>query len=88
MTEASPALEAFIDESIRKSRESGYDPTVSISMRKDHGTVSAIRKLVTSGDIQSGFKRMSDLGLLDLTIEAAVLRFPDAFSPPVIEAAR
>jgi hypothetical protein len=85
--EASLALEAFIDEGIRLCRKSGYPPTVFEGMRKRHRTLGAITRLVVSGDIQSGFTRMKGLGLLEWTIEAAVVRFPDEFSKEVREAA-
>ena len=84
---ASVGLEAFIDELIRLSAKSGYHPTVFIGMRARHGTVPAISRLVTSGEIQSGFRRLQQLGLLDWTIEAAVTKFPDEFSREVQEAA-
>jgi hypothetical protein len=77
---ASPALEAFIDETIRRGREKGYIPTVFIGMRQQLGTIPAISKLVQSGDLQSGFKRLHKLNLLDWTIEAAVEKFPDEFT--------
>ena len=83
----SAGLEAFIDESIRISSEHGYHPSAFIGMRSRHGTVSAIDRLVRSGDIQSGFKRLEALGLLEWTVEEAVLRFPDEFSRGVREAA-
>jgi hypothetical protein len=85
---ASAALEAFIDESIRLSHENNYHPTAFKGMRTRYGTVAAIERLVISGDIQSGFVRMRQLGLLDWTIEAAVLKFPDEFSRGVREAAQ
>ena len=72
---ASTALEAFIDESIRVSVANGYTPTIFQRMRRG-GTVEAIERLVKSGDIQSGFKRLKQLGLLQWTIEAAILQFP------------
>jgi hypothetical protein len=84
---ATPALEAFIDETIRVSREHGYHPTVFIGMRARHGTIPAITQLVESGDIQTGFKRLKDLGLIDHTIEAAVIRFADEFSRQTRECA-
>ena len=37
-------------------------------------------KLVQSGEMQSGFKRLRQLGLLDWTIEAAVIKFAAEFS--------
>lgn len=82
-----PALDAFIDETIRLSAERGYHPTTFIGMRQRYGTVVAISRLVVSGDIQSGFGRLFELGLLDWTIEAAVTKFPDEFSREVVDAA-
>jgi hypothetical protein len=80
-------LEAFIDETIKVSREHGYHPTVFIGMRARQGTIPAITQLVESGDLQSGFKRLEALGLVDHTIEAAVLRFPREFSERARECA-
>ena len=77
---ASPELEAFIDESIKLSKERGYNPTVFVGMRHQYGTVDAIERLVQSGDLQSGFRRLIQLSLLDWTIETAVTKFPTEFS--------
>jgi len=49
-------------------------------MRRDHGTLEAIERLVQSGDIQSGFKRLKQLDLLRWTVEAAILKFPSEFT--------
>lgn len=84
---ASPALEAFIDETIHLSRKNGYHPTAFIGMRQRLGTVKAISQLVAQSDIQSGFRRLKQLGLLDWTIEAAVVKFPDEFSSEELKAA-
>lgn len=83
----SAELEAFIDETIRISAQHHYHPTIFISMRRRHGTVEAINRLVVSGDVQSGFKRLKELGLLAYSIEAAVVRFPDEFPPTSHECA-
>ena len=77
---ANGALEAFIDETIKRSAQKGYHPTTFIGMRSRYGTVGAISRLVASGDIQSGFTKLKNLGLLDYTIEAAVMKFPDEFT--------
>ncbi len=84
---ASADLEAFVDEAIRLGAGRGYHPTVFIGMRNNHGTVSAISKLVQTGDIQSGFKKLNELGLRDWTIEAAVLKFSNEFSVDDIKCA-
>ena len=49
-------------------------------MRHQHGTIDAIERLVQSGEMQSGFKRLKQLGLLDWTIELAVIKFAAEFS--------
>ena len=81
------ALEAFIDKSIRQAVAHKYHPTTFIKMRRG-GTVAAISRLVQSGEIQSGFKRMKALGLLKWTIEEAVIQFPEQFSRDDLECAK
>ena len=83
----SKALEDFIDETIRRSRERGYHPTAFMEMRNRWGTKGAIERLVIAGDIQSGFKRLKGLNMLEWTIEAAVLNFPEAFTNREVRAA-
>ena len=73
-------LETFIEQSLIHSAAKGYVPTKFLQMRQHHGTVVAIKHLVVQPDIQTGFLRMRDLDLLDWTLEAAVLRFPEHFS--------
>jgi len=70
-------LEEFVNEGIRRAREKDYHPTTFLRMRDDYGTVSAIKRLVETGERQSGFQRLKQLGLLDWSLEAAVLRFPE-----------
>lgn len=70
-------LDEFIDETIRLSALKGYHPTTFMRMRADYGTVGAIRRLVENGDPQSGFKKLKRLNMLDWTLEAAVMKFPD-----------
>lgn len=80
MTRAGAELEAFVDEMLRRAHGKGYHPTAFIGMRGRRGTLEAISRLVRSGDMQSGFRRLKELGLLDWTIEAAVLKFPHEFA--------
>jgi hypothetical protein len=80
-------LEAFIDETIRRAQQRGYYPTVFQRMRAQYGTVSAIEKLVISGEVQSGFKRLQELGLLAWSIEASVIKFPEKFTNAANECA-
>lgn len=84
---ASVGLETFIEEAIKKAKAHGYTPTAFMAMRSQLGTVSAIEKLVQSGDVQSGFKRLEQLGLLEWSIEAAVAKFPIEFTRQARECA-
>ena len=81
-------LEMFIEKSLLQSRQRGYIPTKFMNMRAKWGTVEAINRLMVMGNIQSGFVRMKKLGLLHLSLEAAVLAFPDRFKRPIQDAAR
>jgi hypothetical protein len=51
-------------------------------MRRQHGAIEAIERLVQSGDIQSGFKRLQQMALLDWTIEAAVIKLRASLALP------
>ena len=77
---ASPELEAFIDEGLLETcKKHNYTPTAFIAMRNRLGTLGAIEQLVLSGDIQSGFKRLQSIRLLEWSIEAAVTSFQMSF---------
>jgi len=81
-------LEAFVDEGGRRSKAKGYHPNEFERMRARWTTKEAIRRLVVSGEIQSGFKRMKEVDLLDWSLEAAVLKFPGEFNREAREAAQ
>jgi metallophosphoesterase superfamily enzyme len=61
------------DAAIEECNVLRYDATAWIAMTHDLGAAEAPRRLVVSGDIQSGFPRLAREGRLDLTIEMAVL---------------
>jgi hypothetical protein len=85
----SDPLEAWVDESIERSRAKGYDPTEFISMRARHKTVPAMERLIRSGQIQSGLIRLKHLGMAEeWSIEAGILKFPDRFTPDARAAAK
>ena len=74
------ALEAFVDEGLGIASAAGYPAIIFRRMRREHGTVEAISKLVCSAEIQSGFLELKRHKLLDWSIEAIVLKFPERFS--------
>lgn len=73
-------LERFVDESLKQCVAHGYYPSVFLDMRENLGVREAIRRLVESSEVQSGFKKLQELGLLDWSLEAAVIHFPEGFS--------
>ena len=53
-----------------------------------HGAVGALSRLVVSPDLQQGFKALRDLGRLDMSFEAIVVRYPHLFQQDAIDAAQ
>jgi hypothetical protein len=80
LTRNANPLEAFVDESLRLFARRGYHPHQFNQMRETYGTVEAIERLVRSGEIQSGFKRLQALRMLDRSMEGTVQRFPERFT--------
>ena len=56
---------------IRRCRElpSQYNPTAWITMMHRYGAVAAAKRLLASGDMQSGFERLIREGHVELTVE-------------------
>jgi hypothetical protein len=81
-------LDQFVDELIRRAAAHRYFPTTFMRMRTQYGTVSAIRKLVETSKPQSGFRRLKQLGMLEWTLESAVLAYPHQFPATTIKFAR
>jgi hypothetical protein len=67
-----------------------YSPSGWIGMSRSLGAAEAARRLVVSGDIQTGFGRLVSAGHPELTIEWAILspRWEPLFSQQYREAAR
>lgn len=78
------------EQAISECRSLGYTPTVWISMLRQVGAAEAARRLLVSGDIQSGFSRLIRLGRPELTIEWAALdpRWERLFTEQHRDAAR
>jgi hypothetical protein len=88
MAQADP-LERWVDESIKRAVARGYHPTEFIKMRARHQTVSAMERLMQSGQIQSGLRRLKELGMeKEWSVEAGILKFPDRFTRQATEVAK
>ncbi len=71
----------------------GYTPSHFIKMWATDPSERTLARLVISGEIQSGFRRMVRTGLIDRSMEQGVIEFAPLFSPPnfprdVVDAAK
>lgn len=76
---------------VDECRRLKYVPTAWIAMMNGPGgATAAARRLLVSGDIQSGFERLIRMGRVDLTVEYAVLQpeWQDLFEDQHREAAK
>lgn len=64
-----------------------YIPTKFLARLKVQTLRQAIKELVQSGDIQSGFRRCKRMGILHCTLEAMILRHRDEFDEDTIQCA-
>ncbi|HET8660795.1 MAG TPA: hypothetical protein VFM55_17565 [Micromonosporaceae bacterium] len=82
------ACEATVD--VCRTLSPPYYPAVWIGMVAKLGAAEAARRLVISGEIQTGFERLVQAGRPELTIEWAILdmRWNPLFSEQHREAAR
>lgn len=88
MKQASPELEAFVKDLIRLSFERSYRPNIFIAMIERHQTLEAMKRLVRNGEVQSGFRRLTELGLQHHTVEAGILNFSNEFEKVDIDCAQ
>jgi len=90
MDELAATFEERLRESIRLSIELGYNPTTFTEMLERHGGVQTAKRLIAAGEIQSGIRRMAELGRLDITMERIMLEteFSSLFTEGDVESAR
>jgi hypothetical protein len=90
MTALEEKLRAEMLAACRETVKLGYVPTHYLRMITDLGPVETARRLVTSGELHTSFRKLAKLGKLDLTIEAIMTRpeFASLFKPAEIAAAQ
>jgi hypothetical protein len=79
-------LEAFVKESLERSLSKGYPARVFRRMLGDYGTVEAMRRLAEADVLQTGLLELAKRDLLEWSVEAGVLRFPDRFPERLTQA--
>jgi hypothetical protein len=57
-------------------------------MVKRYGIVGAAEKAVNRNADAMGYKLLVEMGLQDLTFEAVIVRFPEAFSQQIVKLAK
>ncbi|MFT8895645.1 MAG: hypothetical protein ABF968_01625 [Acetobacter sp.] len=83
------ALKTWVAESIRISAAHNYYPSYFIEMIKRYGERRAMARLMTSGEIQTGFSKLDKLNLAhEWSVEAGVLKFDKLFTEQEKDVAR
>jgi hypothetical protein len=92
----SSALEHEFEREMRRINEEAksvapdYPGHIFDAMIDKHGGVGTATRLVQTGDIQAGFKKMARIHRLDLTCEELVVskRFRSLFDQSIVDAAQ
>ncbi len=66
----------------------GGRATNTRNMIERHGLVNALSKIVVSGEIQKGFRKLRDSNKLDITFEEIVVRHHNLFDVSFVKAAK
>jgi hypothetical protein len=81
-------LEEFIEDSLQHLGQRGYVPLDFFEMCRQHGLIAAITRCVEGSEFKSGFLRVLELGLVDWSLETAVVEFPERFTKLTVAYAR
>jgi hypothetical protein len=68
----------------KEAREEGYTPSIFLQMVNEMGGVAAAKKLINDATPSDGFRRLWEMGRLDLTVEYVVTsetKYRDLFTP-------
>lgn len=89
MTTLEQEFSAALRSAIRECYKLGYMPTRFEQMLDAADAVKVAKRLVTSGELQDGLKRIKRLGRLDLSMEQIMLekRFSPLFTAQELQAA-
>ena len=90
MTELEKSFDAKVRAALLECHRIGYHPHDFEGMLANTTAAKLAEKLVISGELQTGFKRLAQMGRLDLSVEAIMLgpEYESLFTSPVRAAAR
>ncbi len=72
--DSAAAFSTAVSDAVRRCIDLGYRPSYFLQMLGEHGAVETARRLIVAPSESEGFTRLWELGRLDLTVEALVLR--------------
>ncbi len=83
-------FENRLHDSIRESIRLGYNPTRFVEMMNAHGGRDTAKRLVASGEIQDGLRRIVQMGHPELSVESIMLepQFGLLFTKQELDAAQ
>ena len=90
MSQLETKFEARIQEALVECHRLGYHPSDFEGMLSSASATRVAKKLVTSGELQSGLKKLAQLGRLDLSVESIMLepQFRTLFAKQLRDAAQ
>lgn len=90
MSELEQSFEAKIRAALSECHRLGYHPSDFEGMLANATAARVAEKLVTSGELQAGLKRLAQMGRFDLSVESIMLeaQFASLFSNQHLAAAQ
>jgi hypothetical protein len=76
MSKLEQEYEEFCLKDLAESKRLGYNPSYFLRMLEEYGAVETTRRLINSDKWPEGFTRLSEIGRLDLTLEAGIYDNP------------
>lgn len=89
MSPLEQSFEARVRAAVQECHRIGYHPSDFEAMLANASAARVAERLVTSGDLQTGLRRLAKMGRLELSVESIMLEpeFQDLFKSADIRAA-
>jgi len=80
---------ARVRAAVQECHSLGYHPTRFAQMLDQSDAVTLAKRMVASGELQDGLKKLKGMGRIDLSVESIMLEtmFSGLFTPPELQAA-
>lgn len=90
MSQLEQDFEAKVRDALLECHRLGYHPSDFEGMLANASAAHVAEKLVASGELQTGLKKLAQMGRLDLSVEFIMLepQFESLFKKPLREAAQ